>query len=679
MAINILETDNDKVYSIEGQYDINHFDLMVNGKWGDDMEDSNGDPFVWEGEVQSNNPFDSMLRGYAESICHNLTDELRELIDSHQYEQVMEELGIKSMMMGYNDMSGDSIAFTDYCFNVDLSKTHFLLAQNVDSKICKEPSIDKGIAIEDIVDFMSIGVDRTEEEKEKIQNRLMSIIEEEYKGAPIEEVFDVVKSAPFIFSKKLGIVGPLNDYRDYMYNGDKEIHIEDLNIDKNLGFGLERLKIDKCMSGLVTVQYESTRKDGTPFRAQESAYYNGTLLGEFKLLGLGGEKKRQATVYTNNPLADLYTDYISKMNNVTLEKSDSVIKQPSYEDLIADFRETYSRPNMKEEFTNYLKEKPDYVMFDANDKPFITIEANYINDVIDEEMPKLFANNPHGLMVMDFVDRRSIIDDAMRILDTGGLENYLDNEESFEPMLSDKDIREATDRYISNLLVYPLLEETERLILPHLTENMEACYDAERAERVQYLKEGYNPIYLTPAPNLTERYAAVNQGFYYMGNDADYYVNNARKLEYMRDLVNHTKKAFDDLERKAVVSKQLYSNMSADEIVVETLIGTEKKNDTIKDTIKDYQNFRDKFLPSLEKATNVKGNENLPDKVRRMEEVKRVSEVFTSGKMLFKTDFFKEPCKMFCDAVVDRMNHNEEFKSFIKTGKISAQANSFQK
>ena len=138
MAINILETDIEGVYTIEGQYDENNFDIMINGKWGDDIEDEKGDSFFWEGDTKDNNPFDSMLRGYAESICHNLTDELREMIDSHHYEKAMEKLGIKSMMMGYNDNFGNSIAFTDYCFNTDLDNTEYLIAKNTDSKLCKE-------------------------------------------------------------------------------------------------------------------------------------------------------------------------------------------------------------------------------------------------------------------------------------------------------------------------------------------------------------------------------------------------------------------------------------------------------------------------------------------------------------------------------------------------------------
>ena len=444
--------------------------------------------------------------------------------------------------------------------------------------------------------------------------------------------------------------------------------------------GKDKLEYGETIGGLTFVSCKRNFLGDEDFNytyTRESFYYEGTLVGELQHRSVSGEHSDKAIIYDKNSLGRTFESYLKKFTPYEVwdvSHSNDVVEFPGRREIVEDFKETYKVNGNSKELQDYIAKIPPYVNSDIE----VTIEAGYINDVITDEIPKLFAGRRFTQEMMDFVDRRHIIDDIMRELNAGMLEQSLDDSFSINP--AEFNLEEKVTNYIRNEAVYTQLEEAARFTIPPLVAEMDASYDADRATRVKFLREGYEPF----SEPLADRLEAVNRGFYYMGNDAHEYVTGVRNLNSMRDLIQHTVNAVDTLEHRAFVTQGAYKDQSTNEIVALTLIGRadeyfEKHNDTIEDLTKDYQKFRDKFLPELQKVACQNHPENEPENISRMKDIKDYSQVFTSGKALFKTDFFKEPCNKFCEAVTGRMKEDAELKDFIKAGKLPTQGKTAQR
>ena len=207
-------------------------------------------------------------------------------------------------------------------------------------------------------------------------------------------------------------------------------------------------------------------------------------------------------------------------------------------------------------------------------------------------------------------------------------------------------------------------------------------YEEARPTNIDIEAEIYNknhPLHkYKPETNME----AINRGLYRMADEAYEYAGGEREVYHMRDLVQYISDAVDTLERRALVSQNHNKEnspivLSTNELIVLTLLGNaneyfKKHHDSMEDLTKDYQNFRDKFLPKLKNVANYIPSENEPEEYSIMKYTKDYAQVFTSGKALFKTDLFKEPCNTFCKGVTDKMKEKAELNDFIKTGKLPA-------
>jgi len=459
--------------------------------------------------------------------------------------------------------------------------------------------------------------------------------------------------------------------------------------------GKDMLEYGETPDGLIMAnRYVYTKDYGHgDFRlASQSFYKDGKLLAEIKLKSANLKPLDEVVIYSKNSFAKkfegLLKDYQpTNDHNINMENiafSDKVIEFPGQEKLVEDFKNTFKRHNNANELNEYAEKIPPYILRDEpSDIPIYTVEASYVGKAIEEQIDKVFASNPDIREMMDFIDRRPIIDEIMREMKEG-IDECLDEavEGPTQASLATTLQIEIAKEYLYDKAILPKLEYAVFFTIPTLIKEMDAPYDIDRATRVTYLKEDNDPL----TNPLNDRMEAINN---WMADEAYEYAGGEREVYHMRDLVQYISNAVDTLERRALVSQNHNKEnspivLSTNELIVLTLLGNpneyfKKHHDSMEDLTKDYQNFRDTFLPELKNVANYIPSENEPEEVSIMKYTKDYALVFTSGKALFKTDFFKEPCNTFCKGVTDKMKEKAELNDFIKTGKLPAQGKTAQR
>ena len=532
--------------------------------------------------------------------------------------------------------------------------------------------------IKDIVDFMSVNVNRTEEEKAEMTRYFEEKLQtDEYSLAsdPVEALYLDVSTAPFVFAREMGIAGPFRAFEDYLYNGKVQVHKSGLNTDIN-GYSLENMEIRSSDTGLTSVAYSATL-DNTSRRLRNEYYYNGTLLARECFRSIDGTIRNEVTVFDNNPLVGTFLPYLQDNpipelgligRNPTVYHSDDVVPQPSNDELVKDFVKSFTRPTQKIDNLSSDSRKdelelifPTYRFDDGGDTVEVSPEwvhkilMDYIDNHKDDENLKKYKE------VLPFFDNFAIISDVMKNLEDGGLlthlESVYDSQGEFE---SREELDKAIEAYISNSELPYAFDYYLKNCLPSITDELDNAYDKDRENRVYLLRNGYAP--LSPDFALLERYDAINKGLYGFAHNAAECYSDADKMdnqwEKLKKYSVAVDSAFADLDKRLFVTK--LSDKAKEESLACVLSGPNyfeiHPNESLQDVVDDYKTFKENVLPvfSSEKLFFFSIDESI-----------NILNTIVENKDNFKTALFKNAFDEFCNDVgnVLRTNPNESILS----------------
>ena len=573
--------------------------------------------------------------------------------------------------------------------------------------------------IKDIVDFMSEGIERTAEERQKMEEYFTKeAASEQYVNEenPVDVLYQAVKDAPFVFARDMDIAGPFRSFNDYKFNGrimECGVGVNEIN-NASYTYRLNYLSLRSSSTGLLRATYTvPDAKTGEPFTLREDIYYKGTLLAENIERDISGNEVNKIIVHTNNPLAGLYQEHLEKQHKLfeeTMSESlayafatevgmahdlsvvftDEVVNQPSNEELISDFRSTYSMNNnlaSESPLYDYRQELFEIPCYDDdNNEHIIKITGDDVFGIVTKYITENYQDDER-LAVINYLDYSSFVHETMEILGNEEILEYLEQifDVDTENITKDslKEIKESAFAYIKQEVVPDIVDYAVVRIVPELKTQLEAGYSQERAEKAEKLKQGVDPFseeFLSgldktkagqpyDGVNIFERYEAINRGLYSITeNDMYIFIEDEKGVDFMDNRAKEVVKAFDELESRAFVTNLSKHNASRDEAVTLCLMGPKyfdrHPGESFMDVVSDYEKFREKTLPALNACANKERNPL--DANTRMAVIKDYTDVFMQGKLMFKSSLFKEPCDRFCKIVADEMKHDDKLNAFIK-------------
>lgn len=539
-------------------------------------------------------------------------------------------------------------------------------------KDCRELISLRAQDIQNIIDFMQTGTEKNFSDSVKLKDFFNDALRTEFADEenPMKALRNDVMEFPAFYASGAGVVGPLRNFDDYIYNGKLKTAVDDIYFPEEKRVQIEgydyprvgmHLKMESCATGLDTCSYDFIMQDTPSFSNslypsfRKDYYFDGKLLASEMERDIGGQKCNKVTIYKNNPLADKYEAYIKNTNMYEISYSYDVIFQQNFKRIAKDFRETYACPAL--DLGKLNKELPSFEipLKDGTTKEFTVFDAyDYFKQAKETLLDQHGTKSVHE-GIYPFVDEEPII-------------RYI-----MEKVKSD-----YQDYSYSEHIDYMLYVEYENATIPHLQDTLNApCY-AIRSVEADLLKSGEWDVLERSSSELYGEWGAFEK------IDDNFYDRVIREKGF-KSLSDNLEKAFSDERATVLLNTNVFElnaalvdfNRMIDDYTVNkenkdkvaiTLLGTNRGD--IDDSIYDYKYFCNEFMPKLVKAAQNK----LPvdEKEGMYKTVSEYSKIMTQGKLYFKTSAFKAPCEKFCEQVVEQMSKDDGLNDYIKYGKTKS-------
>ena len=545
-------------------------------------------------------------------------------------------------------------------------------------KLCRELISLRAQDIKDIVNFMLEGTEKNYKDFVKLKEFFDDALKTQFADEknPMKALFDDVKEFPAFYASGADVVGPLRSFDDYIYNGrlriavtdiyypeEKEVIIEDYGC-KRIGM---HLKLESCATGLDKCYYDFIMED-TPSYAESlypsfrtDYYFDGKLLASEMARDINGQKRNDVTIYKNNPLADKCENYFKGLKIFDINYSDEIIPQQNFNRIAKDFRESYACPvtdlkTLNEKYPPFKIYTPggDFV------QEFSVYDArNYFTTVKEYLLVNHGSKDIHE-GVYPFIDENVVIPKIM---------NQVKKEYTNNIYYTDtKTVVEDVFNYVYDIVYYDWEDKT----ISALKDMLNApCY-ANRSTEADLIKSGENVVF----DHLDEtkyKEAIIDNGFNALADSLEAALADEKNAP--RLFMNALELNKSLIEFNNSIDCYLVNKNNTEKVAV-TLLDANKGN--IDDAVNDYNYFKNEFVPKITHDVNNYIKSPKEDKMAMYKLVAELSKIMTQGKLRFETDFFKAPCKRFCDVVINKMDKDATFANFIRYGKVNS-GKSFQK
>ncbi len=523
---------------------------------------------------------------------------------------------------------------------------------------------------DEIIEYLSQGVERSPEDIQKIQDFCKNWQEAE--GLTAEEMNDLVRTAPFFYTKSMGIPDILVSFDDYRFAGEPSVFETGINEGKN------SIAFHRNTTGLTEVHYleHDDNKDTT---LRVDYYFQGMLLAEESQRSVSGKELKDFVVYTNNPLSAKYQDYVEKLQDKDIQliyssNSFSDKYYPGERELLEDFREAYRRLNID---LKTLTDAPVEI-YDSEGTEVIgaiTVEDAYrALQEVKEALPDDVKS------IMRYADENQLVHQIMD-MSRSEVYDYLEDCDAQSPLESPEEVMRTVHTYLNDYATHDIVADFRKKVSFNLSLALDEHYDPDRAMRASYLKENIEPI--TKVTYAT-RYKAINAGLYALAFQSYDAVRGEKPMHSLNETTKNMAEAFEHLKKRVLVSTLTNDTCTSEQFMAMCLAGPNemsKPTFDVEATVKDYRYFRDKMLPALTKIADESRFTDSPDENLQVRHqlIKEYTETFVSACQVMKTPLFKKPCDEFCKNVTECMENDPALKHYMKTGKEPAKANTNQR